>query len=138
MFIASFTITKKYLILPKTIRHYRNFRHYRIYLISYHCILSFCKFIFNTVCPPVYSHLFYFGKVSRKIVSKFPARFWFCYPFYQQSISIKIQIIDWGNELKLLFVCLFCFVFYLHLKYYHTFNPVCSFIQYHEKIYNFT
>ena len=27
---------------------------------------------------------------------------------------------------------------YFHLKYYHTLNPVCTFNQYHKKIFNFT
>ena len=32
----------------------------------WYCKLSFCKNIFNRACPPVYSHLCYFGIVYRK------------------------------------------------------------------------
>ena len=62
-------------------------------------------------------------KKKRFSVSKFPARPWFYYPFYQHSLSIKIQIVDWGNELEYSF----------HLKYYHTLNLVCTFNQNHKR-----
>ena len=69
---------------------------------------------------------FWFKKTKRFSVSKFPARPWFNYPFYQHSLSIKTQIVDRWNELK-----------YFHSKYYHTLSPVCTFNKYHKRFFLF-
>ena len=55
--VLSFNITKRYLILHRTIPYYQCT-----------CKLSFCKIIHvsNKACLPGYSHLFYFGIVYRK------------------------------------------------------------------------
>ena len=48
--------------------------------------------------------------------------------FTNTHFPSKTQIVDSGNELE----------YFFQLKYYHTLNPVCTFNQYHKKIFNFT
>ena len=70
----------------------------------------------------------YLSKTAVFSVLKSPVRSRFYNHFYQHSLSIKTQIVDWGNELE----------YFFHIKYYHTLNPICTFNQYHKKICNFT